>query len=182
MGKDAALLQRVARLRTHGATRVTDEMVFASDGPWYYEQQDLGFNYRLTDLQAALGVSQLARLDSFLARRRALAERYDALLSALPVARPPMDGASAWHLYAITVREPARRRAVFDCLRAADVGVNVHYIPVHLQPYYRGLGFGPGMFPAAEAYYQGALTLPLHAQLTDEEQDFVVARLREALQ
>lgn len=179
--RDPALLRRLARLRSHGITRDGAEMAGQSEGPWYYQQVELGYNYRMTDLQAALGRSQLARLDGFLARRRELARRYDRLLAVLPLARPPLDEESSWHLYAVRLRDAARRRPVFEALRAAGIGVNVHYIPVHLQPDYRRLGFGPGDYPVAEAYYAGALSLPLHARLTDTEQDYIVAALGNAL-
>ena len=179
--RDPAVLKRLARLRSHGITRDTEEMEGPCEGPWYYQQVELGFNYRMTDLQAALGYSQLARLDRFLARRRALARRYDELLEAFPLARPPLDDASAWHLYVVRLWDATRRRPVFEALRNVGIGVNVHYIPVHLQPDYRRLGFQPGDYPVAETYYEGALSLPLHARLTDAEQDFVVAALREAL-
>jgi UDP-4-amino-4,6-dideoxy-N-acetyl-beta-L-altrosamine transaminase len=179
--RDPALLRHLARLRSHGITRDAAEMTGESEGPWYYQQVELGYNYRMTDLQAALGTSQLARLDGFLARRRELARRYDQLLAGLPLARPPLDDGSAWHLYTVRLEDATRRREVFEALRAAGIGVNVHYIPVHLQPDYRCLGFKPGDYPVAEAYYAGALSLPLHARLTDAEQDFVVATLRNAL-
>lgn len=179
--REPALLRRLARLRSHGITRDEAEMEGEGEGPWYYQQVELGYNYRMTDLQAALGTSQLARLDGFLARRRELAHSYDLLLSGLPLARPPLDDSSAWHLYAVRLEDAARRRKVFEAMRAAGIGVNVHYIPVHLQPDYRRLGFKPGDFPVAEAYYAGALSLPLHARLTEPEQDFVVATLRKVL-
>jgi UDP-4-amino-4,6-dideoxy-N-acetyl-beta-L-altrosamine transaminase len=179
--RDPTLLRHLARLRSHGITRDGAEMSGENEGPWYYQQVELGYNYRMTDLQAALGTSQLARLDGFLARRRELARRYDRLLADLPLARPPLDDDSAWHLYAVRLEDAARRRSVFEALRSAGIGVNVHYIPVHLQPDYRRLGFKPGDFPVAEAYYAGALSLPLHARLTEPEQDFVVATLRNVL-
>jgi UDP-4-amino-4,6-dideoxy-N-acetyl-beta-L-altrosamine transaminase len=181
LARDEALLRRVARLRSHGITREPGEMEGGSEGPWYYQQLDLGFNYRMTDMQAALGLSQLGRLDHFLARRRGLARRYDTLLADLPVDRPHPDDDSAWHLYAVRLRDASRRRRVFERLRDAGIGVNVHYIPVHLQPYYRRRGFKPGDFPHAEAYYDGALSLPLHARLTEAQQDRVVHALAEAL-
>lgn len=181
IAQEPALLRHLARLRSHGITRDGAEMEGQSEGPWYYQQVELGYNYRMTDLQAALGASQLTRLDGFLARRRELARRYDRLLADLPLDRPPLDDESAWHLYAVRLHDASRRRTVFDRMRAADIGVNVHYIPVHLQPDYRRLGFKGGDFPVAEAYYAGALSLPLHARLTEPEQDFVVARLTEAL-
>jgi dTDP-4-amino-4,6-dideoxygalactose transaminase len=170
----ADLAGRLAILRTHGITRDPTRMEKGSQGPWYYEQVDLGYNYRMTDIQAALGSSQLKRIDEFLARRRALAARYD-------VTRPYQrgDGISAWHLYVIHVS--GDRRKVFDDLRARGVGTNVHYIPVHLQPYYRALGFKRGDFPNAEAYYDGAITLPLFPRMTDADQDRVVDALAKAL-
>ncbi len=182
MTNNEALAARMARLRTHGITRDAAEMKGASDGPWYYQQIDLGFNYRLTDLQAALGSSQLQRLDSFLARRRALVERYDRLLADLPLTRPccAADRESAWHLYPIQVAGD-RRRSVFERLRDEGIGVQVHYIPVHLQPDYRQFGFQPGDFPVAEAYYRRAISLPLYADLDFAQQDVVVAALARAL-
>lgn len=183
---DPALHQAVSLLRSHGVTRDPARMDRASEGDWYYQQIDLGFNYRLTDVHAALGVSQMRRIDEFVARRRALAARYDRLLSHLPVIRAPRDpkAGSAWHLYVIQI-DPHRtnkpRRQVFDAMRHAQILVNVHYIPVHLQPYYRRFGFAPGDYPAAEAYYDNAITLPLYASMTDEQQDRVVEALRDAL-
>jgi dTDP-4-amino-4,6-dideoxygalactose transaminase len=155
-----------------------------AEGPWVYEQQALGYNTRMTDLQAALGLSQLQRLHHQHARRSALAERYDGLLYDLPVILPARraDRVSAWHLYAIEIDHPRlSRRAVFDALRAADIGVNVHYIPIHSQPYYRQLGFKVGDFPAAEAYYARAISLPLFPAMSHAEQDHVVHSLRDAL-
>jgi dTDP-4-amino-4,6-dideoxygalactose transaminase len=170
------------RLRSHGITRDPAQMEWASDGPWYYQQIDLGLNYRMTELQAALGLAQMQRLADYVDRRNALADRYDALLAGLPLALPGrMEGArSSFHLYVIRVAAD-RRRAVFDSLRAQGLGVNVHYIPVHTQPHYRRLGFRPGQFPASEAYYAGAISIPLYAGLTDAMQDQVIAALRRAL-
>jgi UDP-4-amino-4,6-dideoxy-N-acetyl-beta-L-altrosamine transaminase len=181
LGNDEALMRRVARLRSHGITRDPAEMEGESEGPWYYQQIELGWNFRLTDLQAALGLSQLTRLEEFVARRRALARRYGELLAGLPVDLPPYDDDSAWHLYVIHLHDSARRRAVFEALRAANIGVNVHYIPVHLQPDYRRLGFQPGDFPHAEQYYAGAISLPLYAGLSDADQDYVAATLKDLL-
>ena len=163
-------------LRTHGIERESSK----TEGGWYYEQVDLGYNYRITDLQAALGTSQLTRLDAFLARRRELAARYDRLLANLPVTRPWQhpDGSSAWHLYVVQVNN---RRNVYDALRAAGIGASVHYIPVHLQPHYRRMGFKPGDFPDAEAYYARALTLPLFPRMSDLDQDQVVEAVRKAV-
>lgn len=178
LGNDPALMQRVARLRSHGITRDPTCMEGESEGPWYYQQIELGWNFRLTDLQAALGLSQLTRLEAFVARRRTLARRYGELLAGLPLDAPPYDDDSAWHLYVIRLHDAARRRAVFDGLRAANIGVNVHYIPVHLQPDYRRLGFKPGDFPNAERYYAGAISLPLYSGLSEADQDRVVETLK----
>ena len=180
--RDAELAAAMDRLRSHGVTRDPDLMTHAPDGPWYYQQVDLGLNYRMTEMQAALGVSQMGRLAEFVARRAALADRYDALLADLPLKRPERRAGaeSAWHLYVVQVAA-ARRRAVFEAMRADGIGVNVHYIPVHLQPWWRDRGFGPGDFPTSEAYYDGALSIPLHAGLTEAEQDSVVASLSRAL-
>lgn len=180
--RDAAIAERLRLARSHGITREPAQMSGTPEGAWSYEQIALGHNYRLTDLQAALGLSQLRRLPAFLARRIELAARYDRLLAPLPLVLPRQAPGqqSAWHLYVVQVPE-GRRAAVFERLRAAGIGVNVHYIPVHLQPYYRKLGFKPGDCPAAEAYYARALTLPLHAGLTEQQQDRVVAALGEAL-
>lgn len=183
---DAGLAERLRRLRSHGITRDPAAMDCAPDGAWYYQQIELGFNYRMTDLQAALGVSQMTRLDQFVARRHALAARYDGLLEGLALAVPQRDAAahSAFHLYVVRLRGNGAGRShrqVFDALRARGIGVNVHYIPVHTQPYYRQLGFRQGDFPQAEAYYAEALSLPLFPGLTEAAQDQVVAALREVL-
>ena len=176
-----ALAERIARLRSHGITR--DAAAQAAVGPWFYEQVELGFNYRMTDMHAALGLSQLARLDTYGAARRRLADRYDDLLADLPLTRPWRDAdcVSAWHLYVVQLDDASRRRAVFERLRAAGIGVNVHYIPVHLQPDYRRFGFAAGDFPVAEDYYTRAITLPLYPGLSDTDQDRVVTALRRAL-
>jgi dTDP-4-amino-4,6-dideoxygalactose transaminase len=154
-----------------------------SHGPWYYQQVELGFNYRITDLQAALGLSQLGKLDEFVVRRRELAARYARLLACLPVTLPSAqsEAESAWHLYVVRLQSERinlSHRQVFEGLRAAGVGVNLHYIPVHLQPYYHDLGFAEGDFPEAERYYAEAISLPLFPLLTDEQQDYVVEQLR----
>ncbi|ANK80006.1 MAG: UDP-4-amino-4,6-dideoxy-N-acetyl-beta-L-altrosamine transaminase [Rhizobiales bacterium NRL2] len=180
--QDTKLSKRMARLRSHGITRDPEEMTHTPDGPWYYQQVELGWNYRMTDIQAALGRTQMERLHDYVARRNALAERYDALLAELPLTRPGRaDGVlSAFHLYVIRV-DSERHRAVFEGLRARGIGVNLHYIPVHLQPYYRGLGFGPGDFLAAEAYYARAISIPLYAGLSEDEQARVVSALTDTL-
>lgn len=184
--RNPELADRMARLRTHGVTKDERLLSRKDEGGWYYEQIELGLNYRLTDLQAALGLSQLRRLGEFLQRRRALVARYDHLLADVPVQRPLIDvlNDSAWHLYVIRI-DPSQvgktRRQVYDAMRAAGIGVQVHYIPVHLQPYYRALGFKPGHCPEAERYGEEALSLPLYPALSDGEQDQVVEALRAAV-
>jgi UDP-4-amino-4,6-dideoxy-N-acetyl-beta-L-altrosamine transaminase len=180
--QDPTLAGRMARIRTHGITREPAEMTKPSEGGWYYQQLDLGLNYRMTEMQAALGVSQMSRLSQYVARRNSLADRYDGLLADLPLDRPGRrkDTLSAFHLYVVRVAAE-RRRAVFDHLRNSGIGVNVHYIPVHLQPYWEGHGFRPGDFPVAEDYYARAISIPLYAGLSEGQQDEVVARLAEAL-
>ncbi|MFV2033656.1 MAG: UDP-4-amino-4,6-dideoxy-N-acetyl-beta-L-altrosamine transaminase, partial [Halocynthiibacter sp.] len=151
---DAHLAEKMSLYRSHGVTRDPSLMQEKSDGDWYYEQVEIGLNYRMTELQAALGCAQMARLADYVARRNALADHYDRALGDMALKCPGRqdDTRSAFHLYVIRVAA-ARRRAVFDTLRAAGIGVNVHYIPVHLQPYWRALGFEAGMYPVAEAYY-----------------------------
>lgn len=183
---DADLAERMMRLRSHGITRDPTKMEGKPDGPWDYHQIELGFNYRMTDFQAALGDSQLQRLDDYIARRHALAERYEHRLAGLPVRTPYRDPRhrSALHLYPIQIEDHARqgRRATYDALRAAGIGVNVHYIPIHTQPDYQRLGFKRGDFPIAEAYYQRAISLPLFPTMTEAQQDKVVAALEYGLQ
>lgn len=181
---DAGYRERLASLRSHGITRDAARMECDPDGPWYYEMLELGFNYRMTDMQAALGLSQLARLDEFLARRRILAQRYSKLLASLPVRLPIASAESAWHLYVVRLslpHIPRSHRSVFERLRNANIGVNLHYMPVHLQPYYRRLGFASGDFPCAEQYYREAISLPMFASLGDEAQDRVVFELSRAV-
>ena len=183
--RSVSLAKRMARLRSHGITRDPDQMTHESDGPWYYQQIELGFNYRMTDLQAALGLSQLNRLDQYIQRRQKLAARYDQLLAELPVNRLQQhsDSKSSWHLYVIRLQNDHQmaHREVFEAMRTAGIGVNLHYIPVHTQPYYKEMGFKEGDYPAAEAYYREAITLPLHATLTDEEQNRVAETLSRIL-
>jgi UDP-4-amino-4,6-dideoxy-N-acetyl-beta-L-altrosamine transaminase len=175
--------ERLRRLRSHGITGDPARMNVPDSGLWYYQQLELGFNYRMTDLHAALGLSQLARLDGFIARRRQLAARYETLLAGiavtLPVAQPGAE--SAWHLYVVRLQlSPIKlsQTQVFEALRAAGLGVNLHYIPVHLQPYYREQGFKEGDFPQVERYFSEAISLPLYPDLTDEQQDEVVEYLK----
>ena len=179
---DDELHEKLIRLRTHGITRDPRLLTRAPDGPWRYEQIDLGFNYRITDIQASLGSSQLRKLPMFLSRRRELAARYDELLSSLPLTLPWQhpDALSAWHLYVIRVA-PERRLAVYEGLKASGIHSQIHYIPVHTQPWYRDLGFKVGDFPAAESYYSSALSLPMYYGLTDADQDRIVAALSREL-
>lgn len=181
--RDAALAKKLRLLRSHGMTRDVGDYENTADGPWYYEQKLLGFNYRLTDVQAALGHAQLKRVDALQRQRIAHADRYDTLLRGLPLVLPPRlpDRISSWHLYAVEV-DARRRAAVFEALRAAEIGANVHYIPVHLQPYYARLGFRRGDFPAAEAYYAGAISLPLFPAMTVQQQQRVVDVVAAALE
>ncbi len=174
------IANRLARLRSHGIAQKADQMVKPPQGAWEYQQLELGFNYRMTNLQAALGFSQLKRLPEFVAKRRALARRYHDLLADMPVILPKQSDESSWHLYA--VRFPIeKRKKVFDAFRKADIWVQVHYIPVHTQPYYASLGFSWGDFPEAEKYFLQATSLPLYYDLSESEQDTVVAMLREFL-
>jgi UDP-4-amino-4,6-dideoxy-N-acetyl-beta-L-altrosamine transaminase len=178
---DEGLARRMALLRSHGMTREPELMTGEAHGPWYYQQVALGFNYRMTDLQAALGLSQLQKLDGYLERRHAIARRYVDLLAELPLTLPRQqpDSYSSLHLY--VVRVAARRREVFEDLRGRGIGVNVHYIPVHQQPYQRARSRLQWHFPEAEKFYAEAVTLPLYPTLAQEQQDEVVAALRQAL-
>lgn len=181
---DAGLAESMRLLRTHGVTREASLMEGDSQGPWYYEQVALGLNYRMTDFQAALGLSQMDRLADFVARRRALAAYYDTALAPLPLTLPAQDrrGLSAYHLYPITLAgDGAQRRAAFIALRARGIGVQVHYIPVHLQPFYRWRGFRPGNYPVAERYYERTISLPLFPAMTHADQDTVIAALTDVL-
>lgn len=179
----ADLASRMTLLRSHGITRDPEQMTHEADGPWYYQQIDLGFNYRMTELQAALGVSQMERLDQYVERRHQLAARYDELLAGLPITRPWQhpDSYSGLHLYVIRLqlnKTGRSHRQVFELLRGMGIGVNLHYIPVHTQPYYQGLGFKFGDFPEAERYYAEAISLPMFQTLSEEQQDAVVAAVR----
>jgi len=183
---DDGLAERMNLLRSHGVTRESHLMNREPDGPWYYEQVELGFNYRMTELQAALGVSQMDRLDDYVARRNALAQRYDELLSDMPVAIPWQhpDSYSGRHLYVIRLdleQIVKSHRQVFEALRGAGVGVNLHYIPVHTQPYYQKLGFRDGDFPQAKAYYREAISLPMFPTLSDTQQSEVASLLSTVL-
>jgi len=179
------MARKMELLRSHGITRNEAEMTQESEGTWYYQQTDLGFNYRMTDMQAALGRSQMDRLNEFVSRRHEIAERYQTLLSGTPVTLPGVSGESysAWHLFAVRLQLGAinrTHREVFDAMRQAGIGVNIHYIPVYLQPYYQRMGFRKGYCPESEKYYAEAISLPMYAGLTDSQQDRVVSALEEA--
>ena len=178
--RSAALAAKLRLYRSHGITRDPAQLSAPSPGGWYYEQQVLGFNYRLTDIQAALGASQLRRLPQFIAQRQQLATRYDELLTRLPVQplRQMDDRRSGYHLYVVRV---ADRDRVFAQLREAGIGVNVHYMPIPAQPYYRELGHDPAAYPGAQAYYRQAISLPLYPALSLAEQDQVVRALESVL-
>lgn len=183
---DIELAKKMAMLRSHGITRDPEQMVQGSDGPWCYQQIDLGYNYRMTELQAALGASQMTRLNRYVSRRHELAARYDALLADMPVTVPwrHLENYSSLHLYPIRLkinRIGKTRRDVFESLRDQGIGVNVHYIPVHIQPYYKKIGFKVGDFPEAERYYTEAISLPIFQTMSEGQQDEVSAALRNAL-
>jgi UDP-4-amino-4,6-dideoxy-N-acetyl-beta-L-altrosamine transaminase len=173
------LAGRMARLRSHGITRYPADMVHPPDGPWYYEQVELGFNYRMTDIHGALGLSQMSRIDEFVSARHKIADRYNALLAPLDIVRPWQhpDTWSALHLYVVRIPGNCRyglHKAIFERLRASGVGVNLHYIPVYRQPYYEALGFRREEFPNSEAYYREAISLPIFPSLTEAQQDRVI--------
>lgn len=180
------LAEKMILHRSHGVTRDTQLMTHEPDGPWYYQQVELGYNYRMTELQAALGISQLQRLDDFVAQRHVLAQRYNALLADLPMTLPWQhpDSYSGLHLYVIrlqldTITKSHRR--VFEELHESGIGVNLHYIPVHIQPYYQKMGFKKGDFPEAERYYSEAISLPMFSNMTEQQQDEVARVLNKVL-
>lgn len=183
---DAQLAQKMGLLRSHGITRDPEQMTHDADGPWYYQQIDLGFNYRMTELQAALGVSQMDRLDDYVARRHELAARYRESLAHLPVTLPWQhpEGYSGLHLFVIRLqldKLAVTHRQVFESLRAQGIGVNLHYIPVHTQPYFAAMGFAPDAFPESRKYYREAISIPIFQTMTLDQQDEVVAALNKAL-
>lgn len=185
---DQNLAERARQFCAHGITRAGarfDRSLQSDDrgAPWYYEQQLLGWNYRLTDIQAAIGIEQLKKLDGFVDKRRELFAVYNEKLTELPLKLPRAraDCRISWHLYVVELQQAARRREIFNRLKESGIGVNVHYIPIHLQPDYRALGFSPGDFPASEAYYLAAMTLPLFPSLTSSEQNYVISVLHEVL-
>jgi UDP-4-amino-4,6-dideoxy-N-acetyl-beta-L-altrosamine transaminase len=180
------LAKRMSGLRSHGITRDAADMTHSPDGPWYYQQIELGFNYRMTDIQAALGLSQMKRLDEFVSRRHAIGQRYDELLIDLPVITPwnHPDSYSSLHLYVIRLKlnEIGKTHGeVFDALRAAGIGVNLHYIPVYQQPYYEKFGFKPEHYQEAERYYVEAISLPIYSRLTHKDQKMICIKLSQLL-
>lgn len=180
------LYEKLKLYRSHGITRDSDLMTQEADGPWYYQQIELGFNYRMTDMQAALGCSQMDSLDEFVARRRYLVKRYNEKLKNLPLRTPYQDEATnpSWHIYIIRVdftKVKLSKKEIFARMRDRGIVLNLHYIPVHTQPYYQKLGFQKGDFPVSEKYYEEAITLPLYYDLTDEQQDEVIEALKEVL-
>lgn len=180
------LADKMALLRSHGITRDSEMMTEASHGGWYYQQVDLGFNYRMTELQAALGVTQMQRLDEFVAARHVLSKRYNQMLSELPLVLPYQleNTYSGLHLFVIRLKLDEislTHKQVFDALRENGIGVNLHYIPVHTQPYYQAMGFTEGDFPESERYYQEAISLPMFHGMTEEQQNTVVRVVTETL-
>lgn len=174
------LARKMQLLRSHGITRELNEIKHSDEGAWYYEQFELGYNYRMTELQAALGLSQIKHIDDWLNRRHQIADRYDVVLGKLPLTTTPRATGdySSLHLYCIQVDD---RRRIFEQLREAGILVNVHYIPVHLQPYYQSFGFSPGQFPHSEYFYSKTISLPIYAGLSDENQEYVVRCVKTAL-
>jgi UDP-4-amino-4,6-dideoxy-N-acetyl-beta-L-altrosamine transaminase len=181
------LAVRMRMLRSHGITRDSGRFLERAAGSWYYEQQLLGFNYRMTDIQAAMGLSQLQRLPQYVERRNSLARRYDSKMRDLPLQLPIVEpgSRSAFHLYVVRVRPEfagTKRARIFEDLRGRGVGVNVHYMPVHLHPFYKRRGFSSGQYPESEAYGNTAITLPLYPKLTDDMQDQVISHVVLALE
>jgi len=184
--RDRELARRMRLLRSHGVSRDPEEMTCEPKGEWYYEQLMLGFNYRMTDIQAALGLSQLQRIDSFLSRRKDLADRYETLLAPLPVTVPAYQSGAdpGLHLFVIRLDEDVvgrDRNTVFSGMRQRGIGVNLHYIPVYRQPYYRQFGYDYADFPQSERYYRDAMTIPLHPAMSEADQDTVIAALTGSL-
>lgn len=180
------LYEKLKLYRSHGITRDGDLMTQEADGPWYYQQIELGFNYRMTDMQAALGCRQMDSLDEFVARRRYLVKRYNEKLKNLPLRTPCQDEDTnpSWHIYIIRVdftKVMLSKKEIFARMRDRGIALNLHYIPVHTQPYYQNLGFQKGDFPVSEKYYEETITLPLYYDLTDEQQDKVIEALKEVL-
>lgn len=174
--------QKLLMFRTHGITRNSNQLIKKDEGAWYYEMQFLGFNYRLTDFQSALGLSQFNKLDKFICRRREIAERYinnfkNDVDLILPIEMPEVK--SSWHLFVIRIK--IKRKEVFDKLRQAGIGVNVHYIPVYLHPYYQSLGYKMGSCPIAEVYYDHAITLPLYPKMSNDDANYIIDTFKQII-
>jgi UDP-4-amino-4,6-dideoxy-N-acetyl-beta-L-altrosamine transaminase len=187
MTNDVAKAEKMKLLRSHGITRNAPDMTHEPDGSWYYQQIDLGYNYRMTDMQAALGISQMQRLNRYIERRHELARRYNQLLVNLPVTLPLQNpsGYSGLHLYVIRLqlnKISRSHREVFESMREQGIGVNLHYIPVYTQPYYQRMGFKPDNFPEAERYYSEAISLPMYPAMSEDQQDIVISELNRAFQ
>ena len=184
---DAALAKKMRQLRSHGISNIAEDMQPRPEQEiWNYQQIDLGFNYRMTDIEAALGVSQMQRLEKFVTKRHSIAKRYNQLLSDLPVLSPWQDpeGYSSYHLYVIRLKLNEinkTQRQIYDELHSADILANLHYIPVYRQPYYKKFGFKAGYCPEAERYFSEALSIPLYSSLTTEQQDKVLDQLKQCL-
>lgn len=183
---NSEIAKKLALFRTHGITRDAERMSKESEGAWYYEQLELGYNYRITDLQCALGLSQLSRLDDFVNQRNLIAEKYNHALKKLPLKSPIVlkENRCAFHLYVIQVLEESgkTRRDVFDFFKKNKIGVNVHYIPVHTQPYYQKIGFKSSDFPNTQKYYSRAISIPIYSGLLINEQDYVIEKIKESMQ
>jgi UDP-4-amino-4,6-dideoxy-N-acetyl-beta-L-altrosamine transaminase len=179
---DSVLAANMSLLRAHGITRDINSMESKSDGDWYYQQISLGLNYRMTDIHAALGISQMKRLDTYIEQRKKLAYRYGQILGDLPIKFQQMDiERSSLHLYPVIFENSRIRKKVFDFMRSKDIGVNVHYIPIHTQPFYIKMGFSIGDFPAAEDYYSKAISIPIFGSLNFEDQDKIISLLKKSL-
>jgi len=178
------LAEHMSLLRSHGITRDPSQMTKQADGDWYYQQIELGYNYRMTDMQAALGVSQFKKINNNVSRRHEFATRYNELLKGIPLVTPYQhnDGYSAFHLYIIRLKNRNKHKQVFEYLRKSGIGVNLHYIPVHTQPYYQQTGVNFTDLEQAEQYYKDAISLPLYPTMTDQQQDVIISSLRKALQ
>ena len=180
---DKRVFERMSLLRSHGITRDIGQMIEPVDESWYYQQIELGYNYRITDIQAALGISQFKKINQIVSRRHEIAERYNKLLSDLPLKLPRQsnEGYSAFHLYVVRLKNKSHRKQVFKSLRDKGIGVNLHYIPVYRHPYYQSMGFDISAFPESESYYQEAITIPLYHAMSIQDQDTVVQSIKESL-
>ncbi len=183
---DKEISKKIKLLRSHGITKDKQDFSNKDEGDWYYEQKYLGFNYRLTEIQAALGLSQIKRTAEFVSKRQKIAKRYDNLLKNLPLVTPKQEAyaSSSRHLYVVKIKEGLTKTThyeAFNFLRKNNIFVNLHYIPIHLQPFYKKMGFTKGDFPIAEKYYSEAISLPIYFSMSKAEQDYVIEKLNEVL-